>query len=186
MDSVTQQMLADLRSDERAVQNAAYYAVMEQTSEPVDWAYEVWDDLLTMLRHTDNHQRAIGAQVLSNLAKSDPEYRMGRDFAALLAVTKDKRFVTARHALQSLWHVGVVGEPQRRLVVEGLSGRFDECSAEKNCTLIRYDIIGALRKLYDAAPDEMLRARALSLIETEENLKYRKKYAGLWKKEPRI
>jgi hypothetical protein len=54
--------------------------------------------------------------------------------------------------------------------------------AEKNCTLIRFDILQGLRNLYDAVPDEGIRAKALAWIEIEEDLKYRKKYLTLWKK----
>ena len=42
--------------------------------------------------------------------------RMLKDFDKLLAVTKDERFVTARHCLQSLWKVGAAGPEQRRTV----------------------------------------------------------------------
>ena len=35
--------------------------------------------------------------------------------------------------------------------------------------------------LYTVVEDETLRERALALFETEEDAKYRKKYAGLWK-----
>jgi hypothetical protein len=100
-----------------------------------------------------------------------------------LAVTKDEKFVTARHSLQSLWKVGAAGKKQRKILVEGLERRFKECITEKNCTLIRYDIIQGLRNLYDAATvkDEKVREKALELIETEEDLKYRKKYASVWR-----
>jgi hypothetical protein len=106
---------------------------------------------------------------------------MLKDFAPLLAVTHDERFVTARHCLQALWKVGVAGQKQEQIYVEGLAGRFKECSVEKNCTLIRFDILQSLRNVYDALKDESIRVRALELIETEPDLKYRKKYAGLWK-----
>jgi hypothetical protein len=52
---------------------------------------------------------------------------------------------------------------------------------EKNGTLIRYDISQSLHRLYDAVKDETVRAKALALIETEADRKYRKKYAGLWR-----
>jgi hypothetical protein len=120
--------------------------------------------------------------VLCNLAKSDPEKRILRDFDKLLHVTRDKAFVTARHCMQNLWKIGLVGEEQKQRLVDGLSFRFGECVSEKNCTLIRYDITENFRKLYDASPDEKLREKALALIETEEDPKYKKKYAGLWKK----
>jgi hypothetical protein len=154
---------------------------MEATKEPVGWAYEVWDGLLGILKTGDNRQRAIAAQVLCALAKSDPECRMARAVKALLIVTKDERFVTARHCMQALWKVGVAGEEQRQVLVTGLVERFAECTAEKNCTLIRYDILESLRRVYDAVGDESLRTTAQQLIETEQDPKYKKKYWTLWR-----
>jgi len=177
-----QSILADLLSTEHERQNKAHQYFQEATKEPVEWAYMVWDDLLETLRKGDNRQRAIAAQALCGLAKSDPINRMEKDLAALLAVTKDARFVTARHCLQSLWKVGVTGESQRRVLVEGLTARFRECATEKNCTLIRYDILECLRRIYDVVGDETLRATAGRLMELEEDAKYKTKYATLWKK----
>ena len=181
MDETTRANLDALRSPDREVQNAAFLHVLAETEKPVDWAYEAWDGLLADLRHKDNHVRAIAAQVLCNLAKSDPQKRMLKDFPALLAVTRDERFVTARHCLQALWKVGLAGEAQRGMLVAGLAGRFEECTTEKNWALIRYDILQGLRNLYDEVKDEKIRVKALALIETEADLKYRRKYAGLWR-----
>lgn len=181
MDSQTRTHLDGLYSEDREIQHTAYSSLMEETDRPVDWAYEAWEELAQSLSHKNNRVRSIAAQLLCNLAKSDPDGRMVKDVALLLAVTKDERFVTARHALQSLWKIGLTGAEQRTLLVEGLRGRFRECVSEKNCTLIRYDILQGLRSLYDAVGDEKVRETALELIGTEEDLKYRKKYAGLWK-----
>ncbi len=181
VDKITRTNLDNLHSEDREVQNEAFFYVLETTNEPVDWAYEVWDEMVETLRHKDNHQRAIAAQVLCNLAKSDPEDRMLNDFDALLAVTKDERFVTARHCMQAIWKVGAAGKEQERILLDGLAGRFEECIPEKNCTLIRYDIIQGLRNLYDEIKDEKVREKALELIETEDDLKYRTKYASLWR-----
>lgn len=170
----------NLTSKDRVLQNAAYRFIMAATDEPVEWAYEVWDELVAGLADKDNHVRAIAAQVLCNLAKSDPEQRILHDFAMLLAVTKDERFVTARHCLQSLWKIGVVGAAQRSLLLAGLAFRFQECIVEKNCTLIRFDIAQGLRHLYDATGDAAVREQALALIATEEDTKYRKKYTAVW------
>ena len=182
MDETAQTQLKNLWTDDRVRQNQAYNYILEATDKPVNWAYEVWDELLANLSHKDNHNRAIAAQILSNLAKSDPKNRILKDFDKLLAVTKDERFVTARHCMQSLWKVGVAGNKQKKIYMEGLERRFKECITEKNCTLIRYDILQSMRNIYDAAKDEKIRDRALELIGTEEELKYRKKYASLWKK----
>jgi hypothetical protein len=171
----------DLWSDDAVTQHAAFQATNVATREPVDWAYDVWDELLARLSDRNNRCRAIAAQTLSNLAKSDPERRILTDLPALVAVTRDERFVTARHTMQSLWKVGVAGDAQRAALVDALVARFAECSAEKNCTLIRYDILEVLRKAYDVVGDESLREVAQRLIETEDDPKYRKKYAGLWK-----
>lgn len=181
MDEITRKNLVDLHSPDKALQNTAFNFMLEATDKPVDWAYAVWDDMVKALSHKDNHERAIAAQVLCNLAKSDPENRMLQDFDKLLAVTRDERFVTARHCLQALWKVGVVGKPQQQILVNGLETRFKECAAEKNCTLIRYDIIQDPRYLYDAVKDETVKTKALELIATEDDLKYRKKYATVWK-----
>ncbi|MEW6235795.1 MAG: hypothetical protein AB1656_10450 [Candidatus Omnitrophota bacterium] len=171
----------DLWSKDRELQGQAFCHVLEATNNCVEWAYEVWDALMENLTHKDNHNRAIAAQVLCNLAKSDSKNRLLEDFDALFAVTKDERFVTARHCLQALWKVGASGKKQQKLLVDALEGRFEECVAEKNCTLIRYDIIQNLRKVYDAVHDENIKAKALELIEKEEDIKYRKKYASLWR-----
>jgi hypothetical protein len=181
MDKTIQTNLDHLWSEDRELQNKAFFHTLELTDKPVDWAYEAWDELIRNLSHKDNHNRAIAAQVLSNLAKSDPKERMLIDFAALLAVTKDERFVTARHCMQALWKVGVVGNKQRKIYIDGLAGRFKDCIKEKNCTLIRYDILQSFRNVYDKVKDEKIRGKALELMETENDMKYRKKYATLWR-----
>jgi hypothetical protein len=181
MDEITRTNLDNLRSEDKGLQNTAFFYVIEATDSPVEWAYDVWDQMVTDLSHRDNHRRAIAAQVLANLAKSDPENRILRDFDLLLAVTKDERFVTARHCMQAIWKVGAAGKPQQQKLVDGLAQRYNECITEKNCTLIRYDIIQGLRNLYDVVKDPAIKAMALKLIETENDLKYRKKYAGVWR-----
>jgi hypothetical protein len=180
MDDTTRNHLDNLRSEDRNLQNKAYYYILEATEKPVDWAYEVWDGLVKDLRHKDTHVRAVAAQVLANLAKSDIKNRMKKDFPALMEVTKDEKFVTARHTLQSIWKVGVEKKMQKT-VVDSLADRFNNCSTEKNCTLIRYDIIQDLRNLYNELKDEAIKKKALELIETEEDVKYRRKYASVWK-----
>ena len=180
MDETIRTEFANLWSSDRELQNKAFVSILEATERPVDWTYEAWDEVVANLGHKDNHNRAIAAQVLCNLAKSDPQNRMLNDFNALLAVTRDDRFVTARHCMQAIWKVGAAGKEQKKLLLDGLEGRFRECIREKNCTLIRYDILQSLRNLYDASPDEEIRAKALAWIESEEDLKYRKKYASVW------
>ena len=181
MDEQTRTSLGHLGSGDKELQYQAYMHLLEVTQEPVDWAYEVWDAMLAMLSDKDNHLRTIAAQLLCNLARSDPNKRILKDFAAIMAVTRDEKFVTARHTLQAIWKIGLAGPEQRQMVADGLAHRFQECIAEKNCTLIRYDILQDFRSLYNETQDEALRAKALALIETEDDLKYRKKYAGLWK-----
>jgi hypothetical protein len=182
MNDSTRTNLNNLWSKDRKLQNEAFLYILSATDKPVDWAYDAWNEIVENLSHEDNHNRAIAAQVLCNLAKSDPKNRILKDFKTLLAITKDERFVTARHCMQSLWKVGVAGKNQQTILVDGLSARFKECISEKNCTLIRYDIIQSLRNVYDVQKDEKIRVKALELIGTEDDLKFRKKYSRLWKK----
>jgi hypothetical protein len=182
MDQKIRASIENIRSTDRAAQNTAFQGLMAVTENPVEWPYDVWDELLADLRDKDNHVRAIAAQVLCNLAKSDPRGRMLKEFDKLLAVTKDERFVTARHCMQSLWKVGVAGTKQQKKYMDGLSRRFAECSAEKNCTLIRYDILQSMRNVYDVVKDEQIRTRAEALIAGEDDSKYQKKYWTLLRK----
>ncbi len=181
MDEATRTTFNNLWSRDGDARYQDLLDILEATDEPVDWAYEVWDDLVQKLSDKDNHYRAIASQVLCNLAKSDPHSRMLEDFITLLAVTSDKRFVTARHCLQAIWKVGAAGDRQRKMVVDGLADRFEECIEEKNCTLIRYDIVQGLKKLYEESGDDGVKEKALQLISTEDDAKYRAKYSGVWR-----
>jgi hypothetical protein len=69
----------------------------------------------------------------------------------------------------------------QKTVVDALADRFKNCTIEENLMLIRYDIIQDLRNLYDEVKDEKIKATALELIETETDLKYKKKYQSVWK-----
>jgi hypothetical protein len=181
MDRTTRTHLNNIHSTNKSLQNEAYTYLMEVTDKPVDWAYEAWDELLETLSDKDNRKRAIASQVLCNLAKSDPDNRMLKDIDALLLVTKDERFVTARHCLQSMWKIGTAGNQQQQKLLERFESRFRGCMPEKNCTLIRYDIIQGLKNLYNEVHDETIKQKALELIETEMDPKYRKKYMTIWK-----
>lgn len=182
MDKTIRTYVDNIRSNDKDLQNKAYTYLLDASDQPVDWSYEIWDEMLDGLTHRDNHVRAISAQILSNLAKSDPKKRMLRDFDKLLEVTKDERFVTARHCLHSLRKVGVSGKKQQEMYMDGLERRFKECINEKNGSLTRYDILQSMRNVYEEVKEETIREKALELIASEQDLKYRKKYASLWRK----
>lgn len=185
MDRAIRTHLDNLRSEDRLLQSKSFLYLLKATGKRVDWAYEAWDGLVRDLRHKDNHVRAICTQLLANLSASDPQARILKDFAAVLNVTRDERFVTARHSMQSIWKIGLAGKPQQARVLAGLRTRYRECLREKNCTLIRYDINVALKNLYDAVADEAIPKAAAALNATERDLKYRKKYESVWKKRRR-
>jgi len=182
MDKTVRTHLNNIRSEDGQLQNKAYMALMKITEKPVNWAYDAWDELIEGLTHKDNHVRAICGQLLGNLGISDTKGRMKKDFGKLLDVTKDEKFVTARHTLQNIWKVGLGGRNAQALVVNGLEKRYKECVSEKNCTLIRYDIMVCLRNLYEATTSNKIKEKALELIELEKDTKYKKKYAMVWKK----
>jgi len=182
MDKTIRTHLENIFADDGQVQFKAYDYLMKVTEQPVDWAYEAWDELVSGLTHKDNHVRAICGQLLGNLGKSDPKGRMKKDFNKLLAVTKDERFVTARHTMQNIWKVGLGGKNAQVLVVKGLEKRYKECITEKNGRLIRYDILVALYNLYGATTSSEIKEKALELIELERDLKNKKKYLTVWNK----
>ncbi|GMK39691.1 hypothetical protein PCCS19_27450 [Paenibacillus sp. CCS19] len=182
MDALIRLYLEQLQSSDKYIRNEGYIGLLEAAEETVDWAYECWDLIKSDLTHSDNHRRTIAVQLLSKLAKSDPEMRIMDDFPRLMAVTRDEKFVTARHSLQSLWQIGLAGPQQREMLIEGLAVRYEECIEEKNYTLIRFDIIHSMRRLYDRVKEPYIRQTALDLMEKEADMKYRRKYAGEWKK----
>ncbi|WP_043933207.1 hypothetical protein [Bacillus sp. EB01] len=181
METSISTLFEQLESSDKNLQYEALLNLLAITEEKVDWAYEVWDDLKSDLTNKDNHKRSRAAQFLSNLAISDPEKRILSDFPPIWQVTKDPKTVTARHSLQAIWRIGLAGEEQLELVIRHLEDRYQNCSSEKNHTLVRYDIIEDFLKLYIATGKEDLKTTALSLIELEEDPKYMKKYAAVWR-----
>ncbi|MFB1100147.1 hypothetical protein [Terribacillus sp. JSM ZJ617] len=181
MDREVKEAFIKSKSKDKQESYEAYLYILQATEKQVDWAYEVWDDLLNALTDKDNHQRSRSAQYLANLAKSDPENRMLTDLPRLWEVTKDEKFVTARHSLQSFWKVGLGGAEQKDLVMEFMVKRFKNGTDEKNFTLIRFDILQNMRHLYDLLNDEDIKRTAMDLVETVEEEKYKKKYKSVWR-----
>lgn len=93
MDSMIKMLFEKLRDEDKDMQYEALMKLFDITKEKVNWAYEVWDQLLKDLTEGDNHQRSRAVQLLCNLAKSDPEKRILKDFPTVWGVTKDKKFV---------------------------------------------------------------------------------------------
>ena len=139
------------------------------------------DRFAALLSHGNGHVRSIAGQMLSNLAPSAAPKTAQRDFGKALAGTRDGKFVTARHILQSLWKFGLGGEDVRRALLDGLAERFRQAEGEKNGTLVRFDIATGLRALYDETGDETVRPTAVELIALEQDAKYARKYAGAWR-----
>jgi hypothetical protein len=182
MDTKIRTNLELITSADRDVQGAAFQNLLELAEKPVDWAYEAWGEIVTGLSSQENRVRAIAAQLLCSLAKnSDPQKRILQNFPQLMAVTKDPRFVTARHTLQAIWKVGAAGVEQKQILLQALTERYTNCVSEMNYMLIRYDIIAALKRLYDETKDEKIRFLALKLISLEEDPKNHRKNMSLWK-----
>lgn len=181
MNARVRALFAARESPDRDAAYQAFVDLMTLAEKPVDWSYEVWDQLVSDLAHKDGHQRAFAAQLLARLALSDPENRMRRDFAALAAVTKDEKTVTARHTLQSIWRVGLASENHRALVLDALAKRYRECSSEKNGSLVRSDVVRALGCLFRATGHASVETYAGLLIASEKDDKAQKKQRASWR-----
>lgn len=73
--------------------------------------------MLADLTDEDNHQKSRSAQYLANQAKSGPENRMLSDLPKFWEVTKDDKFVTARHSLQAIWKAGLADDPLKEKIM---------------------------------------------------------------------
>jgi hypothetical protein len=186
MNARVRALFAARESSDREVAYQAFVDLMALAEKPVSWSYEVWDQMVGDLSHKDGHKRAFAAQMLAHLALSDPEGRMRRDFAALAAVLRDEKTVTARHVLQSIWRVGLAGEDRRALVLDALEARFRECPSEKNGSLVRTDVITSLGRLFRAVVDPGVEARAERLVASEKDEKARRKQQAAWRSATRV
>jgi hypothetical protein len=175
-------LFAARESSDRDTAYQAFVDLMAAAEKPVDWSYDVWDQMVQDLAHEKGHKRAFAAQMLAHLAISDPEERMLGDFAALAAVMRDDKTVTARHTLQSIWRVGLAGSRQKRLVIDALAKRFKECASERNGSLVRTDAITSLGNLARKAGDPAVAERAAKLIASEKNDSEQGKQRACWKK----
>lgn len=170
-------LLSKLTEHDRNIQFKSYEELMKIIKEPVDWTYSVWEQLIKALTYKNAYVRAQAAQILCALAAtSDPEERVLEDFMKIWAITYDEEAVAAIQSLQSIWQIGLAGQVQRDLVVSHLARRFHTCVDEKQPTVIRYEIIVALKKLFDKTDDSKLVTIAKNLIEKEQDLKFQKKY----------
>jgi hypothetical protein len=55
MDKTVQSNLANLWSTDRQLQKDAFTIMLQLTAKPVDWAQDVWDELLTGLKALLEH-----------------------------------------------------------------------------------------------------------------------------------
>lgn len=174
-------LIIDLRSSDDKIRMAALNVVLELTNEPVNWIYDVWDDLFAMLNDTNSFKRSIGIMVLCNLAKSDTEDRLAHSLPRLLAHTRDAKFVTSRQCILHIWKAGVTNKEHKATVIAHLKERYKDCLEEGHYNLYRQDSIQALKHLSEATNDLSILEMIQELIALETDPKYRKKYETILK-----
>jgi hypothetical protein len=181
MDKEVKKYIDDLSSTDDQTRLKALQTLLKMTETPVDWVYEVWDSLLEKLKNENSYQRSIGIMLLCNLAKSDREDRLKLSLDRLLAHTKDEKFITSRQCIQNIWKAAATTRANREEVLKHLEKRFMECEQEKHYNLLRQDMIQSFVMLNQHTEDRKLLARAQTLVEKEQNAKYRKQYEALIK-----
>jgi hypothetical protein len=171
----------DLSSTDDKLRMSAFQAVLDLTSNKVDWVYDVWDEMIDKLSHENSFQRSIGIIILCSLAKSDHENRMAGILDSLLSHTKDEKFITSRQCLQNIWKVAAANEQNREKVIGHLEKRYLECRPENHYNLLRLDAIQSIKNTFDQTGDQTLMDRAWDLIAQETEAGYRKKYETVLK-----
>lgn len=179
MDKDVRKHIDNLGSSDDKVRLDALQTILRLTDERVEWAYDVWDNLVEKLNNENSYQRSIGILVLCNLAKSDSQHRLENSLGLLLAHTKDDKFITSRQCIQNIWKVAAASKQSRGEVLNHLEKRFRECGAEKHYNLIRQDILQSMRCLYEDEKDDTLITRARELASEEKEGKYRKQYEAV-------
>jgi hypothetical protein len=169
-------IFADLASSDDGTRMSALKTVLALTEQPVEWVYEVWDDLLQRLQHENSYQRTIAVKVLCRLAKSDHENRLAASLDHLLAHTRDEKFITSRQCIQALWEVAVANLSLRERVVAHLEQRFADTAGDAHPNLIRQDVVQSLKRIHDESKDEQILHRARALLDLDKEAKNRKGY----------
>jgi len=101
MDKITRTNLDNLRSEDKALQNKAFFYILEATDKPVDWAYDVWDEMVVTLSHKDNHQRAIAAPGPLQPGQERPREQDAKGFCCSTR-SDERREVCHREALYAI------------------------------------------------------------------------------------
>jgi hypothetical protein len=70
VDQLTRTNLENINSKNSKVQYKAFIAILAATDKPVDWAYQVWDEMVERLNDQDNHERAIAHRSCVTLRKA--------------------------------------------------------------------------------------------------------------------
>jgi len=181
MNENIKQLFIDLRSTSDDVRYPAFQKVYELTEAKVDWVYEVWSQLLEMLKSDNSYQRSIALRLLCNLSQSDNENRIAAILPEILAHTKDEKFITSRQTLQEVWKIAWFCPVLSAQVVEHLKKRFAECGEEKHANLLRQDVLQSLVTLAELRHDNTLLTDVEQLIASESDEKNRKAYRKLMK-----
>ena len=177
-------LFADRASGDADRAAAATLRLFAMADAKVDWADEVWDELVAGLSAKDNHQRAFAAQLLARLAVSAPT-RVLDDLAGIAALMRDGRAVTARLTVQSIWRIGLAGPKQARRTVDALALRYTACEGDKNADVVRIDVITSLGRLAAALDGELraeLDATVARLIGSESDPGVQFKQNAAWRK----
>jgi hypothetical protein len=100
---------------------------------------------------------------------------MNAEIDSLLKHTRDEKFITSRQCLQNIWKIALVNPVLKEKVVTHLEEQYITCKEDKHYNLIREDIIQSLKNIYDGYKDPSLLETIKKLIQSETDLKYRKK-----------
>jgi len=171
-----------LASGDRASHGEDYQVLMKSVEQSKGWADRAWQQIRPLLEHSDNRVRSIAGQALCGLAANASRKLVAQDTAAVIAVTRDERFVTARHVLLATWKLGLVDAKNRMRLLALLSERFEGSFKEKSGALVRTDIVAILRRLSDATGDAAVRSGAELLITTDRAPGRRQKLEQAWRK----
>jgi len=169
-----------LASGDRGTQGDDYALLQQATAEPVRWADAAWPLIEPLLRNRDNRVRSIAGQTLSRMAPGASHDTVLGGLPSLIAVTRDERFVTARHVLGSLWQVGLANREVRAVLLDKLIERCRSAVDEKNAALVRHDIVCCLRRLFDETGDAQVKAGADELITQEPDERNARKMRAAW------
>ncbi|SFI23200.1 hypothetical protein SAMN05192551_10953 [Tindallia magadiensis] len=144
-----------LNNKEIQVYYTCYEIVTKASEERPDLFYPYWDELASLLNHSNSYHRNIGLTMIANMTKIDEKDLFATIYDRYMEHFNDPKFMTAQCFLQNLKKIIRFKKQDRERIVKALINIDQACDyPEKQKELLKSDVIEVLKEAYEVSEDE--------------------------------